>query len=234
MDPAAVGSNPPFFIAPSALQSIPTRKNASVFGPSKPYPDGSSDAALMHSLSLAEAASTAGSRFSEENYPPGATMYVVGEMYAPLGEEPEETSAQNLLQAEKILQFLAAKENKPLSECVLGMIFMGSSMNGEMGGRLYSTLFHYRTFLPCLWSLCALKRVLGQCVQDFQPAVELMLANAAISNVQQDVAAIKALFVGQLTLSRTREEEARKREEETQKLLKELLERKKEKKCTIA
>ena len=38
-----------------------------------------------------------------------------------------------------------------------------------------------------------------------------------------DVAAMKALFVGQLTLSRTREEEARKREEETQKLLKELL-----------
>ena len=182
-------------------------------------------------------------------------MYVVGEMYAPLGEEPEKSSAQKLLQAEKILQFLAAKEKKPLSECVLGMIFMGSSMNGEMGGRLFSTLSHYSTLLPCLWSLSKLKRVLGQCVQDFQPAVELMLTNAAISNVQQDVAAMKALLVEQSTLSRTREEEARKceeearkreeeagkreeeakkREAETQKLLKELLERKKEKKCTIA
>ena len=73
--------------------------------------------------------------------------------------------------------------------------------------------------------------------------------------VQQDVAAMKALLVEQSTLSRTREEEARKweeearkreeeagkreeeakkREAETQKLLKELLERQHEKKCTIA
>jgi hypothetical protein len=249
VDPAAVGSNPPFFIAPSYLQSIPTRKNDSVRGPSEPPPDGGGNAAFTHPVPLAEAASTASSRFSEENYPPGATMYVVGEMYAPLGDEPGKSSAQKLLQAEKILQFLAAKEKKPPSECVLGMIFLGSSMNKAMGGRIYSTLSHYRKFLPCLWSLSELKRVLGQCVQDFQPAVELMLANAAISSLQQDVAALKDLLVGQLTLARTREEkarereeearkreeEARKREGETQKLLKELLERKKEKKkCTIA
>ena len=167
-------------------------------------------------------------------------MYVVGEMYAPLGGEPGKKSAQKLLQAEKILQFLAAKENKPVSECVLGVVFMGSSMNMEMGGRLYSTLFHYSKFLPCLWSLCNLRRVLGQCVQNFQPSVELMLTNA---NMKHGMAAIKVILRASEEEARKREEEtqcllkkiraseeeARKREEETQRLLKKILEREGEK-----
>lgn len=95
-----------------------------------------------------------GSRFSTEHYPPGAAAYVLAEVYAPLGGRAALQHAQKLLQAERLLQFLVAKEGAAgVRDVVLGFIFMGPHMDASAAARLYATLAHYRAVLPCLWAL---------------------------------------------------------------------------------
>lgn len=95
-----------------------------------------------------------GSRFSVEHYPPGAAAYVLAEVYAPLGGRAAQQQAQKLLQAERLLQFLVAKEcAADVRDVVLGFVFMGPHMDTAAAARLYATLSHYRLALPCLWAL---------------------------------------------------------------------------------
>ena len=52
-----------------------------------------------------------GSSFSAEHYPADAAAYVVAEVYAPLNDGVERLG-QKLVQAERVVRFLAAKEGK--------------------------------------------------------------------------------------------------------------------------
>lgn len=131
--PFSGGACRPFFIRPTSLQALPGR-------PAPPVPS-----------SMARAVS--GSSFSAEHYPADAAAYIVAEVYAPLGEG-DIRLAQKLLQAERVLRFLAAKEGKEsVRDCVLGFIFMGPSMDSSAGAALFNALKFHRARLPCLWAL---------------------------------------------------------------------------------
>ena len=95
-----------------------------------------------------------GSRFSVEHYPAGAAAYVLAEVHAPLGDRAVRQQAQKLLQAERLLQLLIAKEGAAdVRDVVLGVVFMGPHMGSAAAAQLYTTLSHYRLALPCLWAL---------------------------------------------------------------------------------
>ena len=132
-EPLSGGAGQPFFIRPSSQQAVPGR-------PAPPVP-----------ASMARAVS--GSSFSAEHYPADAAAYVVAEVYSPLGEG-DARLAQKLLQAERVVRFLAAKEGKEsVRDCVLGFVFMGPSIDSSAGAALFNALKHHRARLPCLWAL---------------------------------------------------------------------------------
>jgi len=127
------GAQAPFFIRPTSRQTLPGRP-----GPRVP-------------ASMARAVS--GSSFSAEHYPADAAAYIVAEVYAPLGEG-DARLVQKLLQAERVVRFLAAKEQKEsVRDCVLGFIFMGPRVDSSAGAALFNALNLHRAQLPCLWEL---------------------------------------------------------------------------------
>ena len=128
------------------------------------------------------------SRFSQEFYPNDSTMYVVGETYAALGEGTKHLT-QKLLQAERSLQFLCAKEGKlgAVEDCILGMVFMGTATDAAQSEKIYQSLRHYQKLLPCLWTLQGLGRLLCYHVRAHEPAVESM-------RIQDSLASFKEKF----------------------------------------
>jgi hypothetical protein len=102
--------------------------------------------------------------FSELRYAPGANLYVAGLVYAPLAASSGflKSAAKKLLQTERLLQFLRAKECADnVCNCVLGFVLMGPHMDAEMGATLFLTLEHYQRVLPCTWALQRAGRLLG-------------------------------------------------------------------------
>ena len=128
------------------------------------------------------------SRFSEDFYPTDSTMYVLGETYAALGEGTKHLT-QKLLQAERSLQFLCAKEGKlgAVENCILGMVFMGTATDAAQSEKIYQSLRHYQKLLPCLWTLQGLGRLLCYHVRAHEPAVESM-------RIQDSLASFKEKF----------------------------------------
>ena len=167
-DPAAL--DPPRFIAPAHQQALPDRQ-----GPSVQTQSGGGG----------QASGAARSRFSSENYPENSAMYVVGEVYAPLASmDSLRGTVQKLLQAERTLQFLVAKEGKPLGDCVLGMVFMGPHMDKTLTHGLFLSLEHYQTLLPCLWSLYEMRRLLAYHMRTtVHPVVEAHLTATALAQL---------------------------------------------------
>jgi hypothetical protein len=151
------GACRPFFIQPTNKQTVPGR-------PAPPVP-----------VSMARTA--AGSSFSTDHYPANAAAYVVAEVYSPLGGG-EVRLVQKLLQAERVLRFLAAKEGKAsVRDCVLGFVFMGPSMDSRAGALLFNALSVYRARLPFLWEMQAPPcRLLGCQVATEPLAVTLFLS----------------------------------------------------------
>ena len=156
----AVGDKALFFIGPRSSVMLRERE-------SPPQP------------AVASSRCETSSNFSVEFYPQGATLYVVGEVYVPFAGSGAAQLAQKLLQAERQLQFLMAKERvKNVRDCVLGYIFMSPSMNYDVGASLFDTLRHYKRVLPCLWALAgtdsrqhtAERRLLGCRVEPFHAA----------------------------------------------------------------
>ena len=132
-EPIGGGASRPFFIRPASQQAVPGR-------PAPYVPD-----------SMARTVS--GSNFSAEHYPDEAAAYVVAEVYSPLGDGSARL-VQKLLQAERVLRFLAAKEHKEnVRDCVLGFVFMGPGMDSSAGATLFNALLRYKMRLPCLWAL---------------------------------------------------------------------------------
>jgi hypothetical protein len=162
----------PFFIGPTDAQRLPLRPAARV------------------PASMARA--VAGSSFSDEFYPADAAVYVVAEVYAPLSDGAARL-AQKLLQAERVLRFLMAKEGKAnVRDCVLGFVFMGPRMDARAGAALYNSLSHYRSILPCLWALRAEPcRLLGFQVDTVPTAVALFQIGASVNALKDSVAALR-------------------------------------------
>lgn len=112
-----------------------------------------------------DASDTTRSTRSSLHYPTGASMYVVGEAYGPLasGSAAGGTPIQKLLQLERILCFLLAKERtriENITSCVLGVVFLGTSLDSDTCKKIFGTLHHYRTVLKRLWMLSEAGRFL--------------------------------------------------------------------------
>jgi hypothetical protein len=171
-DPAQFLGNAPIRVAPTGFQDLP-ESGAAVAA------EGALAAAADSGSASPALASATRSRFSQDYYPDHSAMYVVGEVYAPTESDGARVAAQKLLQAERVLRFLCAKEGKGTRECVLGMVFLGPSMGSEQSVSLFCTLQHYKDILPCLWELHNLARLLCCRVRVYEPAVEIMrLADA--------------------------------------------------------
>ena len=153
----------------------------------------------LHPLPLP---TTQRSRFSEDFYPTDSTMYVLGETYAALGEGTKHLT-QKLLQAERSLQFLCAKEDKlgAVEDCILGMVFMGTATDAAQSEKIYQSLRHYQKLLPCLWTLQGLGRLLCYHVRAFEPAVENM-------RIRDSLASLKEMFEFEVQQLRVGQEQA--------------------------
>jgi len=182
-DVAASGTNvgPLFLIAPHGSQRLPVR--------SAPPPLGA--AIVVPPPAMPEAGAGAGaartSRFSAEHYPAGAATYIVGEVYAPAGSGIAQI-AQKLIQAERTLQFIQAKEGKPLIACVHGVIFMALKLDASGRARLYDTLSHYKHRFPALWELQQAKRLLGYQLHFFEPAVHALHVDTKLAATEHKLA----------------------------------------------
>ena len=127
-------------------------------------------------------ASSRSTSFSTDCYPPNASMYVVAEVYAPLTEEGSKMP-QKLLQAERLLQFLKAKEHKEhVRECVLGFVFVGPKMDTAAGAKVAKLLSFYSSVLPCLSELQQHRRLLGF-QTSFHPAVAEFHTSVAVAEL---------------------------------------------------
>ena len=154
-------------IAPIERQQLPERSCPSASAAPTPAATGSGIAAPHGRASES-------SRFSALHYPAGAAAYVVAEVYAPLAGDALARQAQKLLQAERLLQFLVAKQRvASVRDAVLGFIFMGPRMDAAGAARLFATLYHYRGVLPCLWALQASPDDLVAASPELQPACRL-------------------------------------------------------------
>jgi hypothetical protein len=137
-------------------------------------------------------------------------MYVLGETYAALGEGTKHLT-QKLLQAERSLQFLCAKEDKlgAVEDCILGMVFMGTATDAAQSEKIYQSLRHYQKLLPCLWTLQGLGRLLCYHVRAFEPAVENM-------RIRDSLASLKEMFEFEVQQLRVGQEQAQLRLEQAQ------------------
>jgi hypothetical protein len=112
-------------------------------------------------------AGSTGTTNTAQHYPRDATHYVVGEVYYPNAPTAEGDASrlgqQKLLQMERTLRFLCAKEGReddPL-QCIMGALFLGPHLDSGACAALYSVLAHYQSALPLLWALQKAGRVLA-------------------------------------------------------------------------
>ena len=114
--------------------------------------------------------------FSDKHYLKGSSMYILGETHLSLGakEENEQLLVQKMLQAERNVCFLTAKEGKSVEECILGVIFFSSKMTKTFGVRLGNALKYYKDSLPCLWKLCGMSRFMGCTLEDTHHSAPIM------------------------------------------------------------
>ena len=187
-DPAQPLSCAPIRLAPQTFHELPESGAAAAV-------EGASAADAGSGGATAAPASATRSRFSSD-------MYVVGEVYAPMDSDGGRVAAQKLLQAERVLRFLCAKEGKGTGECVLGMVFLGPTMGSEQSVSLFLALQHYKDILPCLWELHGLARLLCCRVKAFEPAVELMRLADTMARDKAETHALHELLREQLEQQR--------------------------------
>ena len=158
-------------------------------------PAAAAAAAAETATGMAPAAKPHRRSFTDQFYAKGACLYIVGEVYAPLPTSSgyKLSAAKKLVQAERLLQFLRAKENVPnVCDCVLGFVFMGPHMDESMGATLLHTLRHYRRVLPCVWALHRESRLFGLNVTAISASVAAALNGFALADVQVTLASMQA------------------------------------------
>ena len=141
-DPAA--NRPVWLLTPDGVRNLP--RITLVRAPSH---------ALLDAVSVMSDDSTCTSK----HYPSGATHYVVGEVYNPHSDSRIK-GTQKLLQLERMLCFLCAKEDKEVLDCVAGAMFIGHHLDAPMRNMLHEALSACRNVLPQLWSLAIAQRLL--------------------------------------------------------------------------
>ena len=127
--------------------------------------------------------------FSSEHYPLESNMYVLGEVHSPRNRaDGLARSAQKLLQLERALRLLCAREGGlPVAQCVLGVVLIGPHVTPALCAALARTLGHYRQRLPCLWDLQQRGRFLGLRQLDFFPEVAALHVSEALVGLRTDL-----------------------------------------------
>jgi hypothetical protein len=130
------------------------------------------------------------------HYPQGATHYVIGETYGPLNLEGAgaSTPIQKLLQLERILCFILAKEDKrDVCSCVLGVVLIGPSMDSPTCAAVFAALSHYQASLTRLWALSNASRLLAIRMQPHVTLLHQSLRGVAtsVARVETEVAAVR-------------------------------------------
>ena len=93
---------------------------------------------------------------------PGGVSASAGAVAAaqPPGRRAPIGRLQKMLQLERILAFLCAKEGKPVLECVAGAMFIGTRFDSSLLKLMRNTLKDNETRFPCLNSLHSMGRLL--------------------------------------------------------------------------
>ena len=127
--------------------------------------------------------------YSDNHYPEGSNMYIVGETQLSLGsrEGNEQYLVQKLLQAERNVCFLTAKEGKGVEECILGVIFFSSKMTKTFSAKLAMALKYYKDSLPCLWRVCELSRLMGCTLQDTHHAAPILHLEVKMERLESSI-----------------------------------------------
>jgi len=174
----------PIFVSTHDKQALPLRGPPTLVNPPPPSSPPLTTSGM----------SNTSSRFSVEFYPSGSSMYVVGETYAALGDGARNLT-QKLLQAERGLQFLCAKEGKlgAVNECILGMVFMGTATDAAQSEMIFQSLNHYKLVLPCLWTLQGLGRLLCYQVRAYEPAVESMRIHQSLVDFKVELKQLRVM-----------------------------------------
>ena len=103
-------------------------------------------------------------------------MYILGETHMAQGvrESNEQTLVQKLLQAERNVRFLVAKEGKGVKDCILGVVFFSCRLTQDFGVQLGSALMYYMGSLPCMWELSKMGRFMGCALEEVHYSAPLM------------------------------------------------------------
>ena len=130
----------------------------------QPAPPRGAAAAPAAGLPLAGADNERLSTTSALHYPPGSSHYIIGEAYGPLNLDTAGASKpiQKLLQLERILCFILAKEGKSVADicsCVLGVVLIGPAMDSPTCAAVFAALSHYQSSLQRLWALSVAGRL---------------------------------------------------------------------------
>ena len=192
-----------FHITQTGLQPLtraPVPDAAAIAAAAVANPDAAADAAAAAAAAdlhgrpdLSEDASDDNrSTNTAEHYPPEATHYVVGEAYGRLNLDKPNASkpVQKLLQLERNLSFLQAKEGKDdICSCVLGAVLIGPSMNSATCAAVFAALSNYKSALRRLWALSEAKRFfairLQPLVTQVHQSLNVMRANFALAEAER-------------------------------------------------
>jgi hypothetical protein len=111
----------------------------------------------------------------ESSSPP--LLYILGgavHMVQGSAAGSEQMLVQKLLQAERNVRFLMAKEGKDLKDCILGVIFFSSLLSDRNRKKLRSALKYYSDYLPCMWELSRMGRFMGCALEEVHYSAPLM------------------------------------------------------------
>ena len=143
-----------------------------------------------------EAANERLSTATAVHYPPGASHYIVGEVYGPLDSRSPSARAtpiQKLLQLERILCFLLAKERKGIANicsCILGVVMIGPSLSDSVARGIYAALAANKRALKRLWALSKAGRLLAIRLQP--PAARDLRQTIMLENLGAEVGQLGA------------------------------------------
>lgn len=155
------------------------------------------------------------------HYPPGASHYVVGEIYIPECTRTKGgDGVQKLLQLERAVQFLRCKEGKEsVLDCVAGALLIGPRFDKRARANLFKALKGAPDRFPCLTQLQAAGRLLAfhippvsvsaatsqrqqarleEKVDELEERLRRLEASAAVVKPATGVAGILAAFRGVL------------------------------------
>ena len=123
---------------------------------------------------------------TQQIYPEGASMYIVGETHMAQGDKESNAQmlVQKLLQAERNVRFLVAKEGKDMKDCILGVIFFSSLLSDRNRRKLGSALKYYWKYLPCMWELSRMGRFMGCALEEVHYSAPLMRLEITLGRLE--------------------------------------------------